>query len=486
MEKKDSIGVSAGKLTVSKFVALFVTMLSAMLLSRFRSVEEYGTYSELLLVVNLVITIIMMGLPNSLNYFLGRADTTEEKDRFLSVYYSVSTILSVVVGAVLVFCTPFLVSYFKNPEIKNFIYFLAIFPWTKIICASIENVLVAYNKANTIMLFRISNSVCLLLIILIVKFFSLNFYVYMLFFLGVEVAFSIWVYIIVRGVSDKFKFLIDKNLIHDILVFSIPIGLASTVGTLNAELDKFVIGGLMDTESLAVYTNASKEMPFTIIATSITAVLLPRLAKMLKEKRTDDAISLWGYALKISYICMCFFAFALIVFSPEVMTFLYSEKYLAGVSVFCVYSAVLILRCTYWGMILNASGNTKFILYSSIFSLVLNIILNYIFFMLFGFIGPAVATFIAQLTVNLLQLTASARLLNVKFSKIFPWRELFKYTCVNLIFAVIFYIVKIVLPLEKLCGNIIEAIIIGLIWMATMFFTQKKSIVNNWNKLNGG
>lgn len=46
---KDAVGV-----TISKVVVSAISIVYTMLLARFRTLEDYGTYSELLLIVNIV------------------------------------------------------------------------------------------------------------------------------------------------------------------------------------------------------------------------------------------------------------------------------------------------------------------------------------------------------------------------------------------------------------------------------------------------
>jgi Membrane protein involved in the export of O-antigen and teichoic acid len=484
LQNNRSLGKDALKLTTSKFITIGISMVSAMLLSRFRTLEEYGTYSQIMTVTTLTTTIIMLGLPNSINYFLARAETNEEKDKFLSVYYTISTFLSCFVGLVLVMSVPLLVKIFANPLITYFIYFLAVFPWTKIICASIEHVLIVYNKSNYIMVYRLLNSGSLLGIIFLIQVCNLNFSVYMMLYVIVEALFALSVYIIVKHITIKFKFNIDKDLIKKIFVFSIPIGLATVVGTLNTELGKLVIGGFLGTEELAVYTNASKELPFTIIASSITAVLLPQMSKLLKKNENMEAVSLWGDATLISFKINCFFSFALVVFAPEIITILYSEKYLAGVGVFRIYSIILMLRCTYFGMVLNASGKTKFILYSALTALGLNIALNYLFFWLFGFIGPAISSFVSILMIQVVQLFATSKILHIKFNKIFQWKAMGQVLRLNILFGLLFAVLKYILPLNLYVGEILESVILGLVWMLLIFFFQFKGLRRDWKKFN--
>lgn len=483
MKKNSGLGGDVVRLTASKMIVMFISLVSGMLLSRFRTVEEYGTYSQITMVITLATTIFMMGLPNSLNYFLARADTEQERGRFLSVYYTFCSVLSIVEGLFLVLIVPILVDYFDNPLIKDFLFFIAVFPWTKIIMSSIENFLVVYKKSNLIMAYRWLNSSALLLIIIIVKIFSWTFNIYMLLYVLVECLFTLWVYYIVKKNTDFFKVLTDFRLIKKILVFSVPIGLASMVGTLNAELDKFVIGGLMNTEKMAVYTIAAREMPVTIISASITAVLLPPMARMLKNNEIDSAKKLWSDSTWLSFTIMCFIAFVLIVFAPEIITILYSEKYITAVPVFRVYSLTLLFRCTYFGMVLNSSGKTKFVLYSSICTLISNLVLNYSLFYIFGFIGPAIATFISVGIMVLAQLFWSSKILKVKLSKLFEWRSFGVSLLINAILSIIVFCLKEVIPLEKYIGEIFESIILGVFWVGAFLALQFTKLKNKWYAL---
>ncbi len=481
---KQTIASDALKLTTSKIITMVLSMLAAMLLSRFRTLEEYGTYSQLLLVINLVTTVIMMGLPNSINFFLARAETEESRQKFLSIYYTLSTLLGFLTGLVLVLSTPLIVSYFSNPLIEKFIYILAIFPWTKIILSSIDHVLIVYGKPNSIMLFRVLNSIAILLTIFLVELFDLSFSYYMIMFIVLESLFAIVVYFIVYSTAGKLRLNFDLKDTRNILKFSLPLGLASVVGRLSVELDKLVIGRFFSTEDIAIYTNAAREMPVTIIASALTAVLMPRLVRLLRDKEYDDAVNIWGNSIEISFIIICFVSFGLIVFAPEVISLLYSEKYLPGVAVFRVYSLVLLLRVTYFGMILNSIGKTKFIFYSSILSLLINVILNYIFYLIFGFIGPAYASFISILLVQLLQLFATAKSIDVKFTSIFPWAKLGRLLAINTFLAVVFMLVKERLHVDYIIGSILEAILLGSIWGIVYLILIRKNIIANWKVLN--
>jgi O-antigen/teichoic acid export membrane protein len=478
---KKTIISDAVRLTTSKVISLIISMISAMFLSHFRTLEEYGTYSQLLIVINIFTTIFMLGLPTSINFFLASAKSDEEKQKFISIYYTLSTILSFITGLILVLSTKLIVRYFNNTLIIDFMYILAIYPWTKIILSSIENIYIIYDKTEQLMIFRIFNSILLLIIILFVEIFNLSFNTYMFLFITVESIFALRVYSIANKLCGRIRLGFDSDLIKKIFIFSIPLGLSSVLGTLNIELDKLMIGRLLNTEQLAIYTNAAREMPLTIISSSITAILMPQLVKKIKNNEMNEAIDLWGTTATLSYLFICFFATGLFVYAKDVISLLYSDKYLPGLSVFRIYTIVLLLRSTYFGIILNSMGNTRLIFYSSLASLVLNVVLNYLFYRIFGFVGPSIATFVSIFLVACFQLIATCKITNVKFKKILPWFDFIYITVINCIMGIMFYLIKVMIPLDVYTGEIIESIIMGLIWGILYVIIMLKS---NMQKLS--
>lgn len=478
------VGNNAVKLTAAKFITMGIGMVSAMLLARFRSLTEYGTYSQMMMAVNLATSLIMLGLPNSINYFLGKAKSDEERSGFLSVYYTLSTMLSILVGVVLVAITPLLEIYFKNELISTFWYFLATYPWTRVIMSGTENLLIAYNKSNMLMAFKVVNSISLLAIILIIQLFGGTFVQYIILFLCVEVAFTLWTYFIAKRNAKKLRISLDKELIKTIFKFSLPIGFASVVGTLNIELDKLVITSFFSTEELAIYTNASKELPVSIIASSITAVLLPQVVRLMHSDKKEEAVKLWKSATTISFAIISFIAAACFVFAPEVIEVMYSAKYLPGVSVFRVYCIVLLCRCTYFGMMLNATGKTKFILYSSIGTLLLNFTLNYLFYLIMGFTGPAVATFLTTVVMAVIQMFYTSKRIEVSFFSIFPWKNCGMLILFNGLCGAVMYLIKSFAESRFEINNIVCAIAVGVVWLGFFAAVMFKPLKKQWDFLN--
>lgn len=479
-----NLAKDAASLTAAKIITTLISLVSSMLLARFRTLEEYGTYSEILVVVSLATAIFTLGLPSSINYFLARAESEEERSRFLSIYYTLSTLLCFVMGIVLACATPIIVSYFNNSLIRNFTFVLVLLPWTKVIIGSISNVLIVYGKTALLAKVNIVNAAIALLSIFITNLFDWSFSEYMFLFVAGEMLVMLWVYVIIWRIEGSLKPKIEIYFFKQILQYAIPIGLATVVGTISTEVDKLMIGYFLEAEAIAIYANAGRELPLTMFSSSLTAVVLPQMARKLKLAEIDGAVSLWGKSLELGYIIIAFFVTVCVVFAPQIITFLYSEKYLLGTQVFRVYSLVLLLRVTYFGMVLSSVGKTKFIFYCSLFSLCINVFLNYLLFSLLGFIGPAIATFLTVLITNVAQLVVTCKVISVSFMNVFPWKKLLDCTGINLIWGAIVWSFVKQIDLGTDFLSIVRCICIGLAAMVVYVLAERKRVIHLWRELN--
>lgn len=474
-------------LTGSRILTSVIGVVTSMLLARFRSLEEYGTYSQIIMVTDLACSILLLGLPNSINYFLAKADTAEQRRNFLSVYSTLSTILTVVIGICLYFAMPVIINHFSNPFIRDFAYVFAVYPWTSLFINSISSIGIVYGKANRLIIFNLANALVVLAVLLIAKAADLSFHQYMLMYMAVLILFACIAIAWSHKLSGGIRIKLDFGLIKDIFIFSIPLGLASASGSLSHELGKLVIGRFFSVDDYAIFANASRELPVTMIATTLTAVLLPQLVRMLKNGNNAEAVGLWGHSIEISLCFMCLVSGGFIVFAPDILSLFYSEKYVTdgGVTVFRIYSIILLMRTTYWGIILNATGNTKFVFYSSLLALVFNLIVNIASTYLLGFIGPAVSSLISIITISFVQLKFTSKVVNTPMSRIFPWRSIARLLLISVGFCLVFGTIKYeLLPEVNRTTSIAVSIGLGIVWAIFYSLVNLRFVKRSWQRLN--
>ncbi len=498
---RNSVGKSTLLITASKLASLGINMVYVMVLSRIRTLEEYGTYSQLLIAVNLISMLFVLGLPNGINYFLAREESAEGKRLYLSHYFTLNLLLSVSAGVVLFLGIPLLKLYFHNEMIGVYSFFLLLYPFASITMSAVESMLVVYERLRTLVLYRLLNSLSLLGILVAVDTLGLTFRQYMVLFLMAELLFALAVYVLAGRLSGGLRLTISAAKLQEIAVFCIPIGLASAVGTLSSELDKLVISTFFSTSEYAIYTNAAKELPLTVLSSATTMVIMPKVVQYLHRREKARAVLLWKNAFLFNYAVMAVMVSGIVTYAPEVITILYSEKYLPGVTVFRIYTLLMLLRTTYFGMILNAAGKTKYIFHISVVQLCVNTVLNIIGCRWLGFIGPALATVLVSFIGAVLLSRRTGKEVGMPFRAVIPWRGLLFITAVNLAFAVAFAVVKQVLPLETWGGALFstvlfnhvsaaslgecaESVLLGAVWALLYFALLSRFLKKKWNELN--
>lgn len=211
------------------------------------------------------------------------------------------------------------------------------------------------------------------------------------------------------------------------------------------------------------------------------------MVRLLKNDKKQDAVKVWGYTINISLCVMCLIVGGFFVFAPDIMSLFYSEKYVTvdGVTVFRIYTLILLLRSTYFGVVLNATGRTKLVFYSSILTLVLNLIANVGFYYLFGFIGPAVASLVVIVLMSFVQLLFTCKIIKIKMRMVFPWKNIIKMLGQTILFATVFGAIKYhCLGRTTRTMSIAISIGLGVIWAVLFLRLNYKFILENWRKLN--
>ena len=165
---------------------------------------------------------------------------------------------------------------------------------------------------------------------------------------------------------------------------------------------------MTDTETLAVYTNASKQLPFDILVTSFCTVLVPYITRYISEQKKQQAATLYKSFLEIGYISTGILCGAALAAAPQLMMLLYSNKYIDGLWIFIIYIFVDLFRFANITLILSAAGKTRTLMFLGVGSLMFNAVLNVLLYQWLGLIGPAVATLLVTVATGVIMLALGA------------------------------------------------------------------------------
>ena len=441
-------------LSFIQVVTYLCSMVTAKLLSVALTKQEYGTYSLVFLIVSTTCSLILLGLPDCVNYFYNiRAKESKQEDResFVNTIFAICLIIGIVVGVVLCFISDLLSVYFKNPAIKGLIWIVCLSPCFENAVRLYQTLFVSSGKARVI---AIRNLIISLSKVAIVAFSLFVFKSLRLIFI-LNVILDFIQLIILGNIYGKIKYRVnpikmDLKKVGVVLKYGFPMGVYAMTNTLMRSVDKFVIARLTNSETLALYTNCSKLLPLNIIVTSFATVLIPYITKYVTAKDNVNAQKLFKDYLKIGYLTIWMFSGAIIVTSKEILPFLYSDAYSEGLPIFIIYIFDGILQFASMHLIIAASGNTTYIMKLSACLLGLNFVLDialyYILeFIGLGLLGPAIATCLVTIFYALMILRKSKRIIGASMSDLIDAKHMTLYILELLIVGVAAGFIRVLL-----------------------------------------
>lgn len=480
MEKKIKLKGTAFDsvlLTFVRLVTAFLGILITKLLSTQFSLQEYGTYSQANLLVSTTISFTILGLSDATNYFYNSVSNEKIKRKNISTIFGLQYIIGVFAVIVIIAFQNPIIGYFKNPDLKQIIIFVALMPLFENLISMLQVLFVSTGNAKLIALRNFGVSSAKLLIVFLACFITKSIYTIFAILLFLDV---LQVVIFMKQFADlKFKIRLTyfkARLIPNILRFCIPMAIYVLVNSLNRDIDKYVIMYFTDTETLGIYSNAAKILPFDMITASFITVLTPIITREVRSGDNSGALLTLKMYMRVCYLTTWVFVVGAIINARELMLLFYDEKFLVGLPVFIVYLFVDLIRLMGTTLVITASGKTKILMCYSIATLALNFIFNIVTFKMFGMIGPAVTTFVVTLLLTGLLLRVSAKELNSQLRQIFDWKEILMFCTELVLIGIVARIIKQFLYLYIASPIIILILDYGIFCLILMLLNMKKII----------
>lgn len=443
------------------------TLISNRLISSHFSLNDFGTRAQFLSIVTIVLSIISLGLANCPSYFIPLAGDSRERNNPEKICRNLYFI-AILILAPLAIISPWLfdyaVIYFKNPELTKYKILMWIMVSEQFLYSFYSGIQIAKHKAIKNAILNLFRAVCSVACTFMLC--SNGFSILYVVIGAIIIDLLFCVFSVVDSVRplqhiDRW---IDGRLIRKMLGYSIPLGISSITASMCAQIDKLFVGRLYSEAEYALYSNMCTELPLAAVSGAFIAIISPYVVKMVNCGKQQDAIRLWGLVIELVAIVLFPIISILTVYSRQIVFILFSEKYVIGYDLFCVFSLMEIFRITYFGLILKAYGKSWVILFCSALTLVLDVILNAISYFVLdaGLLGFAVSTFCSTFIIQLLQLVMSSRISGVCFHSIFPWLGLLKIGLLNLFIAFLFVMVNKTIDLEY--ADILPMICAILVW----------------------
>ena len=347
---------------------------------------------QTMLAYSFVAPLLMLGLPDTLYYFLPREQSRKRGVLIdnLFLVFLMAMVFSIFLAAG---GYKILALRFNNPDLEYTLKWMILYPLYVMPVAVLGAVLLTQNKTYTLARYNVISSILFTGLtiagVLITRSYTGPLVAQIFFPL---LLFPVAIWLCFRYVPGRIT-LPNKKSMVEMVKYAVPLGLASMLSTLMLEANKIIVSSMCTPDEFANYVNGAIEIPLVgIITYSISSVILVDMAKYVHQREKEKALELFKKsAAKSAVILLPVMIFLLGAGKPFIVT-LYSEKYLESVIPFYIYLFVLPVRIVIYGSALMALGQPKVILYRSLFDLLITVFLSIVFVHFWGYLGAAVAT----------------------------------------------------------------------------------------------
>jgi O-antigen/teichoic acid export membrane protein len=221
--------------------------------------------------------------------------------------------------------------------------------------------------------------------------------------------------------------------------YCLPVGLALILVTLNKSLGNLFVTKTLGVVALAHYAIGTHIQPVIgVLRNSVSDAVLPELAA-LKSTKGEGALALWRRSTIVSMILLTAAGVVLFEFSHTLIVTLFSRSYEPAVAIFQIYLLVLVREVFDFGVALRAANKTAPIVTSSLFAILLNLLLLVTVVPLWGLPAAALAFVISRWTEGLVLSRSTLRAYNIGVKDLARWSDLGRVALAALFASIVFY-----------------------------------------------
>lgn len=459
-------------LTLQNTIKQVLAMLLFIILARYLTVEDFGKYQQLLLIIGMFGVVFSMGIPVAISYFHGQTNKYREK---VSIYkrFFLTQLLFVFVG-IFIFniSSSFLASIFKN---NYFVIYSIVLSIIMITNTSIELFRNLATVTNNLKHFMISTSIIQLFSIIIsilVTLYTQNIY----YLLIITAIFNTLIFLVLVKKNLKyFLFHSSKKIINKAeSKYILAMGSVALIQVFNGYIDQIMVSFMLSVEDYSNLKIGAFQIPFIgIITGSLLTVMIPIISKHYKNKDYESITTMWKLSMEKASILLIPIIIFCLIFANEIIISFFGDKYQSAVIIFQVYMLQWLRAVVIFGGVMGAIGLQNELFRNTILITILNVILNYFLILKFGVIGAAIATTFLNYFGALLLIKKINKRLNSNFFSYFPYKIYFTSLLLS-----IFLCEGLYLLLDKYLYNIYYIILLSVFFYVLIILLQLKIFYN--------
>ena len=422
-----------GLIGITNLVVSLSSLILLPILTKNLSLEDYSIWAQIQVTIGFFVPLATLGLASASDVFLaGTNDKENIRKGFFSIFTLVCLTSFVLSTMFFIFSKPLAIAIFGGSEAENFVRLVSSLIFLGGINAAMDMFFATFQKIKIRSSLIFTETIFQLILIasVISAGFGLNGAIISL------IIIKIVLYIIKFSlVNSQIKMCIPSiTLMRDYLTFSIPlIPAILSIWTYNLS-DRYIIGYFLDIGNVGIYSvSYGLGNMVSLFYGPISIVFLPTLSKLYRDNKKDEIISHFNNLSKLYLMLAIPSVFGLSVLSKNLLITLTTSNYLDGFIVIPIIAlgTILFNYGSMNGNILILHKQTKKFALITIFSAMINLVLNIILVPMIGIVGAALATLMTFVFYFIVNGMLSFRLLNLNIDSIFIFKSIISSTVMS-------------------------------------------------------
>lgn len=401
------IARETGVVFIGTIISILLGFLSVTAIARFLSKAEYGVFSLALTILSVAFMIAIIGFHNSLPREIAFYKEKEPSKIGSLILTALAIVLltSLAVTAFLIFGSVYIAQVFREKRLIYALKALALALPFSTLTGTFVAISQGFGRVREKVYFlNLLYPVLWLSLIVICIIFKVNFYyLFVAYVLAQMITFF-------ALVIDAFRLRLFKissinlKLGKELIGFSIPLMFTGIAGFLMTWMDTLMLGYYKTSEVVGLYNSATPLAKLLPIFLNCAGFIYPPLAtalyaqgKVEELKRVYQVLTKWIFLATLPLFTMMF------LFPEATIKFFFGDKYLDASLALQIlafgFMFHVLLGLNGWSLIVIKESN--FVMYSTLISAVVNVVLNIILIPVYGIEGAAVATVISYFIMNI-------------------------------------------------------------------------------------
>lgn len=417
---QSSILRRASPLMAARLGVAAITFVIPMVLARVLLPASYGTFKQAWLLASTIFTVLPLGLTPSLVYFVPREP--EKKHHYIAQVLVLTTLLGAVAGAILYYAGPLVARLFHNPGLLPLVPLIAWFSAMRLAGVCWDVVYMSEGRIKHSAYARMFGEGLYALCLVAGALWTRSVYGA---FLGMCLSGTVRAALCWTLVVRDHGLRLDRALLWRQLVYALPFGAAFAIIIPQRQFHSFLVSARVSAAAFAVYSVGCLQLPVVdMLYSPVSEILQLGIAEHDARNDNHGALQLFREAVsRLSFVFVPTMA-VLFVCAPELIRFLFTDRYLAAVPLFRVAMISIPLAALPLDGVMRARAQNKFMFWNSVLKLLLTVPFVFFGYRFFGMMGALAGWVLAEEGCRMILLWRSARLFEVPVYRALPLREI--------------------------------------------------------------